>query len=184
MHNRLALLLRTNRMIGLEGYTRNGVYYCLKGKRVTAESREFLDFDLPTTLKILDGTHELLNYAFVYSNIESVEIPATVKSIGTAAFEFSSLEEVTLFEGLREIKSSAFANTDIQTISIPRSVRCIGDDAFAYCHRLTEVILTEGLLKIGNGAFKDAGLKSVIIPSTVQTIGDCAFDESVRVIRK
>ena len=55
--------------------------------------------------------------------IETVEIPASVTTIGTSAFEdCTNLNTLTLNEGLQTIKPAAFKNTALTTVNIPSTV--------------------------------------------------------------
>ena len=80
--------------------------------------------------------------AFYESSITSIEIPASVKTIGNRAFQNCySLISVTFDEGskLTSIGNNAFENSGIESISIPASVVKIGYQAFYNCSSLTSV---------------------------------------------
>lgn len=80
--------------------------------------------------------------AFYESSITSIEIPASVKTIGNRAFQNCySLISVTFDEGskLTSIGNNAFENSGIESISIPASVVTIGYEAFYNCSSLTSV---------------------------------------------
>lgn len=111
------------------------------------------------------------------TTILSVDIPASVASIGDSAFEFcSSLSSVTLHNGLLTIGAAAFYDTPLTGgITIPASVTSIGNDAFSWCETLSSVTLPEGLKTIGEGAFYYTGLSAVTIPAGVTSIGLSTF---------
>ena len=91
------------------------------------------------------------------SNIVSVSIPSSVKSIGDLAFrDCSKLSTVVIGEGLKSIGFLAFCN----------------------CKSLATISLPEGLEAIESGAFNSTGLTAITIPSTVQKIGEGAFNFS------
>ena len=78
---------------------------------------------------------------FYGSNIESIIIPNSVKSIGDAAF--NQCER-------------------LESIVIPNSVKSIGDGAFAYCESLISIVIPDSVESIGNLAFyRCESLKSV-----------------------
>lgn len=81
--------------------------------------------------------------------LESVELPGTLKVVGTYAFAHSGLTEV----------------------AIPSSVEVIGERAFFHCRDLRSVALSEGLLRIEGSAFEESALESLRIPSTIDSIG-------------
>jgi hypothetical protein len=75
------------------------------------------------------------NYAFYFSDIQSITIPSSVKSIGQGAFTAcSSLQGISLSEGLESIASMAFSVCrNVTTILVPSTVTSIGDNAFLNC---------------------------------------------------
>lgn len=82
--------------------------------------------------------------------IESVSVPATVRSIGRNAFNgCSKLKRVILADGLKTIQ----------------------DDAFANCTSLESIKLPSTLEFIGRTAFTRSGIRSLDIPASVTTIG-------------
>ncbi|MBE6633123.1 MAG: hypothetical protein E7620_02130 [Ruminococcaceae bacterium] len=80
--------------------------------------------------------------------LTSIEIPASVESIGRDAFRFlGDLREVTFAEGsqLKSIGAYAFDSCDyLETITLPKSLTSVGAYAFANCGYLEEVIFEEG----------------------------------------
>ena len=71
----------------------------------------------------------------VGSNIVNINIPASVKSIGSFAFSnCQSLTSVNIPSTVTSIADWAFAYcTPLRSVSIPTSVTSIGSWAFAYC---------------------------------------------------
>ena len=124
--------------------------------------------------------------------LTSIEIPASVETIGTAVFcGCSSLATVT-FENGSQLKtigggsysSGAFSDcTALTSIEIPASVETIGTAVFCGCSSLATVTFENGsqLKTIGggsysSGAFSDCtALTSIEIPASVETIKASAF---------
>ena len=124
--------------------------------------------------------------------LTSIEIPASVETIGTAVFwGCSSLATVT-FENGSQLKtigggsysSGAFSDcTALTSIEIPASVETIEAAAFKGCSSLATVTFENGsqLKTIGggsysSGAFSDCtALTSIEIPASVETIEAAAF---------
>ncbi|MDE6657951.1 MAG: leucine-rich repeat protein [Oscillospiraceae bacterium] len=80
---------------------------------------------LSPTLKTLGA------YAFRGCALEQVKIPDSVETIGEYAFSQCNLTKVTLHEGLKIIKADAFySNTSLTEITIPSTVEEIGSDTF------------------------------------------------------
>ncbi|MDE7395325.1 MAG: leucine-rich repeat domain-containing protein [Clostridiales bacterium] len=136
--------------------------------------------NLPVT--VIDG------YAFSATNITSVRIPTSVKSIDVWAFHgCGSLTSVTIPQGVTRIGSSAFADcSSLTSVHIPASVTGIGAGVFSGCGSLTEMTVASGNVRYhseGNCIiFTEtktviAGCKSSVIPTdgSVTTIGHRAF---------
>lgn len=121
-------------------------------------------------------------------NLETITLPATVKTIGENAFsECKKLKSVLLPEGLTSIGAEAFkGDTALTEITIPAGVAVINSATFQNCEALQKVNLTDKLTTIGIRAFQ--GCKSMTefeVPAGVTTIGDQAFAqcESLREIK-
>ena len=116
-------------------------------------------------------------------NLQSIEIPASVETIGNNAFaSCKNLTIVTFEKGsqLKTIGYSAFSNcTSLTSIEIPASVETIEDDAFYACKALTIVTFEKGsqLKTIESAAFQATALQSIEIPASVETIEERAFEK-------
>ena len=88
----------------------------------------------------LGGVDSIRDNAFSGLNIESVEVPNNVTTIGVGAFSNNNISTLTLKDGVTTIGDSAFENNAIQTLTIPASVTTIGDSAFAG-NDLTEITM-------------------------------------------
>lgn len=87
-----------------------------------------------------EGLQEIGEYAFGYTNITSVEIPASVKIIRDGAFaDCSELKSVTLHDGLVTIEGGAYFGCAITEIILPKTLTSVTDQAFAACRSLTAV---------------------------------------------
>lgn len=109
-----------------------------------------------------------------------------VVEIGKKAFKGENIQSVELPKTLRTIQEYAFSQTQINKIIIPDSVSYIGDYAFHsfgeklgrnfYCDGpLEEITLSSGLEYIGFRAFYFQGIKKITIPKRVKTIQTQAF---------
>lgn len=123
----------------------------------------------------------IADYAFSYSNVESVRIPETVTSFGRSVFEgCPQLREVVLPESLEEIGVATFnSSTTLASITLPSRLSVIPRGTFAQCLGLCEVVLPEGLSEIGFAAFYGCpNLSKVELPDKVISIGNDAFGEN------
>ena len=115
---------------------------------------------------------------FNNKNIVSIELPETVKVIGSNAFKnCSSLETVSGLVGVTEINSWAFMNCKkLDRFDIPES--CVVDGtAFKGCLKWYD---DKGFLIINNKLCHFRGrVSEVVIPDTVSVIGEGAFEENL-----
>ncbi|MCR5178711.1 MAG: leucine-rich repeat protein [Lachnospiraceae bacterium] len=110
----------------------------------------------------------------------SVKIPASVKTIKSAAFQYcSSLESATFVSlpALTTIDTYAFSGcTALTGFDIPETVTTIGAYAFENCSSLEGITIPAGITAIGQNTFKGcSSLTTVDVPATVTTIGSYAF---------
>ena len=91
---------------------------------------------------IPDGVLAIGALAFNNCQIEKIQFPETVKSIGDYAFASCRyLTEVILPEGLDSIAYGAFSNCELlETIEFPSTVKYFGEEAFYNCRNLMNVV--------------------------------------------
>ena len=110
------------------------------------------------------------------SNLSSVVIPDSVKSIGDGAFEGCNITSLTISSQLKIISDFAFASNKFSEVVIPSGVTRIGRGAFRYCSELSKVVIPNSVNEIGESAFEGCEkLTSVLIPDSVTIIGKRAF---------
>ena len=142
---------------------------------------------IPETVKDGDDAYTVISIApNAFSNssgdcsVGSVEIPATVTTIGKGAFsELTSLTSVTFAEGsqLKSIGDNAFDTTRFSSITLPASLETIGEQAFTKCTYLSSVTMQEGVTAIGSRAFSgDSYLGSITLPASLTELGGNVFE--------
>lgn len=120
------------------------------------------------------------------SNVTSVLIPSSIKSIGINAFEnCSNITETTIPEGVTLIGNNTFLGCEkLASVTFPTSLENIGANAFAGCTSLTSIVLPKNIQEIGANAFANctklatievfgdtpATLKTGVFPSSVAKI--------------
>ena len=120
------------------------------------------------------------------SNVTSVLIPSSIKSIGINAFEnCSNITETTIPEGVTLIGNNTFKGcVKLASASFPTSIESFGANAFAGCTSLTSIVLPKNIQEIGANAFANcsklatievfgdtpATLKTGVFPSSVAKI--------------
>ncbi len=141
--------------------------------------------------------------AFEDSDIDSIEIPSTVKTIEKRCFGYTTfLKRVTIKSGLTTIGEYAFENSGITSIILPDTVTTIGDSAFSYCPDLKSVVLSKNISRLGKYIFDHCSsleklsfkseklttlperfaqycekLTSVNLGNSIKVIGESAFSE-------
>lgn len=135
------------------------------------------------------------------SELESVIIPKSVKTIGNGAFaqcyslktvvlppdlteindymfSESNIREIKIPEKVKSIGQAAFNNCPLKSIEIPNSVKTIGKSAFSACRWMEKVTLGNSVKTIDDAAFSFCtSLKSINLPPSLQEIGEHAFNE-------
>lgn len=109
--------------------------------------------------------------------ITSIEIPSSVREIGTYAFfSCENLEKITLNEGLETINFNALAGTGIRSIRLPGSLKRVLDHACGGMDSLTSAYLSEGITKLEYQAFAGCdNLYRVSVPASVTYMEPDAF---------
>ena len=132
------------------------------------------------------------------NSMETLDIPASVKSIAEYAFSEcynikkltyntdafkpgntnkSNLETVVVGDAVTNIPDYTFNGCGkLKSVTIGNSVESIGERAFQNCEQLQSVTIGNSVESIGNGAFYNCkGLNSIVIPETVKQIEGNAF---------
>ena len=123
-------------------------------------------------VRIPEGIERIGNYWFSYSEINSIEIAASVRKLDLCAFyRCSNLKNVMFTAGsrLEEIGVGCFGKTGIKSITIPSNVTLIGECAFYDCGALKQASFEIGskLEKLENASFYGAALEQIVIPKNV-----------------
>lgn len=104
--------------------------------------------ELPSQLRSIGG------YGFAASGITSISLPNSLQSIGFASFAMcQNLTEATLGENTTEIPMMCFGACGFSTFEIPEGVKIIEARAFGQCNNLTTIVLPSTLSAIGEFAF-------------------------------
>ncbi len=171
--------------------TEVAVSYC--GSNFNSVSNEYTGNVVIPESVTYDGTTysvtSINSSAFAYiEDMTSITIPASVMSIGKAAFQgCSGLTSIVVDNGNPYYDSRNNCNAIIETSSntliagckntiIPNSVTSIGEWAFSGCYGLTSIAIPNSVTSIGGRAFSGcSSLTSITIPNSVSSIGEDAF---------
>ncbi len=126
------------------------------GMVVDLRSMEVIMSDARTALQIVipEGIRSIGQGALRNADMQSIQLPSTLESIGARAF------------------SGCYA---LKQIDIPNSVVSIGKGAFEYCDALREITLPSGIKTLPEGVFRESGLVSINLPEGITEIGDNSF---------
>ncbi len=120
-----------------------------------------------------------------FDNLKSVTMPATITSIGSAAFsECTALTTITMPDKLEKIDTYAFNScARLAEIKWGSSLKTTGSGAFMYCWSLTDVVLPEGLVTIGQNLFQNCyNLRTVSIPASATELKQSPFRDCSHIV--
>ncbi|MCM1297496.1 MAG: leucine-rich repeat domain-containing protein [Muribaculaceae bacterium] len=117
-------------------------------------------------------------YAFSYTSIETLTIPASLAQYWGAMSGLSTtLKSVTVTSGGNAILDQAFQGCSVlESVTILYGVESIGESAFYGCEALTDITIPDSVTSIGRSAFERCtSLENITIPSSVESIDYRAF---------
>lgn len=152
----------------------DGVLYSKKGDRLICCPAGRRHLVIP------EGVTEIEPRVFSCCDIESVEFPNSLRTIGEGAFSHcDKLKSIKFGNGIEKIGSQNddegcfFAYcTELEEIEFPPSLKYLGQNAFYGCKNLKRVRFNDGLMVIDKDAFNYCtNLKEVTLPYSLQEIG-------------
>ena len=143
--------------------------------------------------EIKDGVTALGSNSMQMAEFTSVTIPASVRSIGSFAFNSSAIESVTFngvpsfgteFEDNALPGAGAFSNCEnLTTINnFPQNVAKLPNALFSGDVSLTEFTIPDSVTEIGNTVFTNTRITAITIPAGVTTIGSGVFSTSASAV--
>ncbi|MEN6562654.1 MAG: leucine-rich repeat domain-containing protein [Christensenella sp.] len=105
-------------------------------------------------------------------------IPEGVTTIGTWAFREREVETVQFPSTLQTIGIASFFDCEnLKELEFPSSLTTILADAFLSCENVDRVVLPKNLKVIGSGAFSSCGIHEIVFPSGIQVLETGIFNE-------
>ena len=101
--------------------------------------------DIGSSYAVLEGTQEIDDYALVDTNLSSVTLPSTLRSIG---------------------KSGMWGNNFLTSINLPDGLTTIGDYAFQGCAKLNNIVIPDSL-QVANG-FGDLRAETLVFGTQIK----------------
>lgn len=126
------------------------------------------------------------------TSLTTIEIPASVTTIGKGAFTGSGISTFTVAKDNNSFKTDnsgkalltfdgktlvAFAPSATGSYTIPDGVETIGNTSFQGT-AITSLVILSSVKTIGESAFYGSALTSIVIGEAVETIGETAFMQS------
>lgn len=140
---------------------------------------------------VIDGhiVNEIGNAAFFRSDIDSLEIPNTVKKLGINLCLLSKVKKVLFEEGLEILPNSAFERCfTLENVYLPTTLVKIGDRAFFDCHALKNINIPDNCRRVGEKAFCESGLESLSMPHNCimngEALSDTPLHRKYKIIRR
>ncbi len=135
----------------------NPVFIVEDGLLINQENHTVVLVDADqSALVIPEGITTIGTWAFRRAEVETVQFPSTLKTIGILSF---------------------WGCANLVTPDFPASLTSILTDAFANCENVDQVVLPESLRVIGSGAFSSCGIHEIVIPSGIQVLETGTFNE-------
>ena len=168
-----------------EYFDLDGIYYgIISGTEVgvTGCDSEMYDLVIPESVSYNGKEYrvtQITDYAFWSAQFRTVEIPATVTSIGESAFlECMYLKDISLPNSVKDLGQAAFKNCkSLERFESGSSLTDIEGDTFQGCASLTSVTLGNSITTIGWYAFAGcSALQSITISDSVETLEPYAFE--------
>lgn len=195
--------LTISSQIGMANWTQYGRgsnYSKVKSVTITGDVTEIVDYAFSSCSNLTqvnitaNGITGIGAVAFQNTkSLTTIEIPASVTTIGNGAFFGSGISTFTVAEGGSSFKADnddkalltydgktlfAFAPKATGSYTIPDGVETIGSFSFLGT-AITSLEIPSSVKTIGEAAFVQSALTSIVIPESVTTIGNDAFMWSV-----
>ena len=104
---------------------------------------------------------EICPKVFAEAELKELFIPASIRKIGTEAFNHSTVTKVFFGNGLSSISENSFSEChELEQIVLPLTLRHIGRAAFGGCRKLTYIGFPQKVSQIEDEAFSCSGLES------------------------
>ena len=127
---------------------------------------------------IVDGIlydKDITKIISVPGGVEEVNIPDTIKTIGSYSFYGDKVKKIELPEGVTKIEKKAFDTNNLREISLPSTLEEIESEAFLYCN-LFSVKIPDKITRLKRFTFNTcSNLHAVYIPKSVTEIDEDTF---------
>ena len=145
--------------------------------------RNLKDVRLPEGLEVIGMG------CFSESGLKRLALPASVKSVGAAAFRGCwQLKHAQLNEGLESLgkkevvdgvewEGSVFGYSAVGSVALPSTLRRVEARMFEFCRNLKSIALPDGVEYIGEHCFQWSGVREIALPGTLGQVAKDAFKD-------
>lgn len=130
---------------------------------------------------IPENINYILPYVFSPSTVKLINIPDTVKYVGTQAFKGSLvLEEITLPDEINDVGDAIFCDcSSLKSVELSENLEVISPYMFSNCKSLTSLKIPDTVKTIGSYAFEGCScLEKINIPRDFEEFGLSPFTNS------
>ncbi len=173
------LLSKDGKTLYLVPINKSGSSYTVPNGVTKIEQNAFLKNANIKEINFPSSLTSIGDWAFAYSNLESLVLPDSVSTIGNGiALSCENLASAFTGNGLETVSYRSFELcSKLAEIRFGSKVKTIDMRAFQDCTSLTNVEIPEGVEKICVYAFKNCtALTKVLIPDSMDQIESAAFE--------
>ncbi|MCR4829665.1 MAG: leucine-rich repeat protein [Bacteroidales bacterium] len=148
---------------------------------------------LPSTVRVVSGfngntdikylhlpeeTTTILDNAFGFSSLESVDLSNTMSLIDAYAFYYcESLTRVGMPTALNEMGEGCFEGcSSLTSITLPNGLRTVPQEAFYFCESLKNITWGDAVAVIDSFAFGGCAFVELQLPATLRSVRCGAFN--------
>ncbi len=141
----------------------------------------FYDCEKLKKVILPDGLEEIDDYAFYGCYLNELYLGRSVTTLGEHTFDSTNITSIEIPGSLKTVDSCAFRQcSELKSVVIHEGVRTIGEAAFSECTSLTEVSLPASLKRYERDAFGGCKkLKLTTLPAAPEFIDIRAFPQTV-----
>lgn len=152
----------------------NNEYYCIENDTLFDKEKTILyrSCNKQEYITIPDTVTKICNRAFYNSPVKTINIPRSVREIGTEAFmSCTELVEVSLPKSITTLGERTFGGcTNLSSVELNCNINVLPRLLFHFCQSLTRVEIPEGVEVIEEHVFTGAGVQEIVIPKSVEEI--------------
>ena len=131
----------------------------------------FYNITTVTEAILPEGVQELGAWSFLgTSNLKSVSLPSTLKTISYQVFERSGITSCVIPDGCRMSYGVFDDCTSLTYVKLPSQMESIPSSTFQGCTSLKSFEMPTGVKAIGYSAFQSSGLEVIHFPDAVTVI--------------